>query len=142
MLTLEGGPFETARDSLAQIVMQCPELADLGLPEGNVFQADTANSPDTKPLVVIRWGDRETAVGGSWVDPVDVWFYDEFGDYNRATKMAKALAAYLVENAIHVVTQTGRISQILDRGIGGDLADDGFDALVKPYHLAVVGNGD
>lgn len=140
-MVLEGGPFPTARDTLAQLLMQAPSLRALGLPEGNVFQADTAESPSTKPFLVIRWGDNETKVDESWVDPVDLWGYDDLGDYNRITTIVKEAARYLKDECIQVLTESGRISQFLDRGIGGDLADDGFDAVVKPYRLGVVGNG-
>lgn len=141
-LTLAGRPFDNARDTLAQALMQCPELATLGLPAGNVLQADTVESPASKPFLVVRWGDEETRLGSSWVNPVDIWVYDDLGDYTRATAIARAAARYLVENLVDVPTASGRISQIADRGIGGDLADDGFDAVVKPYRLAAVGNGD
>lgn len=141
MMILEGGPFETARDTLAQLLMQAPSLRALGLAEDAVFQADTAESPDMKPFLVIRWGDNETKAGTSWVDPIDLWGYDELGDYNRITAIVKEAARYLTEECFHAVTASGRISQFLDRGIGGDLADDGFDAVVKPYRLAAVGNG-
>jgi hypothetical protein len=140
-MVLEGGPYEDARSTLAQLLMQAPSLAALGLPEGNVFQADTLESPDTKPFIVVRWGDNEVKIGDSWVDPVDLWVYDDLGDYTRATAIAKEAARYLVQECIHATTTTGRISQFVDRGIGGDLADDGFQAVVKPYRLGAVGNG-
>jgi hypothetical protein len=106
-----------------------------------VFQADTAESPSVKPFLVIRWGDNEVKMGESWVDPVDIWGYDEMGDYTRITAIVKEAARYLVQECLQVPTTSGRISQFLDRGIGGDLADDGFDAVVKPYRLGAVGNG-
>jgi hypothetical protein len=80
-------------------------------------------------------------MGESWVDPVDIWGYDEMGDYTRITAIVKEAARYLVQECLQVPTTSGRISQFLDRGIGGDLADDGFDAVVKPYRLGAVGNG-
>jgi len=141
VMVLEGGPFEDARTTLAQLLMQAPTLRALGLAEDAVFQADTAESPSMKPFLVVRWGDNEVKNGTSWVDPIDLWGYDEMGDYTRITAIVKEAARYLSEECLQVVTLSGRISQFLDRGIGGDLADDGFDAVVKPYRLAAVGNG-
>ena len=138
-----GGPWDTARATLAQTLMQAAPLHALGLAEsGSVLQADTVNSPATKPFIVIRWGDVERIVGKSWLQPVDLWIYDDFGDYDRATRMAKTAGKYLHDNVLGLRTNTGWISQIDDRGIGGDLADDGFDALVIPYRLAAIGTGD
>jgi hypothetical protein len=140
-MILEGGPYADARTALAQLLKQAPTLHALGLAEDAVFQADTAESPSMKPFIVIRWGDREQSMGASWVDPLDIWGYDELGDYTRITAIVNEVARYLVEECQHVVTSSGRISQFVDRGLGGDLADDGFDAVVKPYRLAAVGNG-
>ena len=140
-MTLIGGPYEDARATLAQLLKQAPSLRELGLAENAVFQADTAESPSMKPFLVIRWGDNEQMVGTTWVDPIDIWGYDELGDYTRITAIVREAARYLSEECIHVATASGRISQFVDRGIGGDLADDGFDAVVKPYRMAAVGNG-
>lgn len=133
--------YETIRDLFAQCLMQCDELVDLGLPEGNVFQADTLDSPDTKPFIVVRWSDEQTRLGHAFVTPVDLWIYDEFGDYNRATKLAKTAAQYLEDNVLGMKAEDGIISQVKFLGIGGDLADDGFKALVIPAHLRVVASG-
>lgn len=141
MFVPEGVPFDSARDTVAQYIMQHPVVAALGLPEGNVFQADTAESPSSKPFIVVRWAEQELKVGDSRVHPFDLWVYDEFGDYNRANAIAKFLQDDLPDNLLQIPTTSGRVSQIAARGIGGDLADDGFDALVVPGHFAanVVG---
>ena len=142
MFVLVGAPFDSRRDTVAQLLQQAPELHALGLPNtGSVLQADTLESPNFKPFIVVRWGEQEQRMGGAIVQSFDLWVYDEFGDYNRPTAIAKAAADFLVENGIQVQTTSGHISQIEDRGIGGDLADDGFDAVVIPYHLAAIGRG-
>jgi len=138
----QGGTWDSRRDALAQWVDQCPELPPLGYTPGNVFQADTAESPSVKPFIVIRWGDQIESMGLSGVWPVTLWVYDEFGDFNRATKMARDLGAYLADNVVDFRTTSGRISQINNLGTGGDLADDGFDALVIPQNLRLIGRGD
>jgi len=141
VMVLEGAPFDTNRDSVAQLLMQAPTLRALELPEKAVFQADTVESPSMKPFLVLRWGDEEERVGDSRVRPFDIWGYDELGDYNRITKIVREAARYLSNECFHVVANTGAISQFVDRGIGGDLADDGFDAVVKPYRMAAIGRG-
>lgn len=140
-MILDGGPFETNRDSLSQLLAQAPTLRALGLPEDAVFQADTAESPSMKPFLVVRWAGEEERVGDSRVRPFDLWGYDELGDYNRITQIVREAARYLVEECFHVISNQGTISQFVDRGMGGDLADDGFNAVVKPYSLAAIGRG-
>ena len=141
-MVLEGGPFETNRQAVAQLLQQAPSLHALGLPpEHSIFQADTAESPSSKPFIVLRWGDEEERVGESRVRPFDMWGYDELGDYDRITKIVVEAARYLSKDCFHVVSTLGSISQFVDRGIGGDLADEGFEAVVKPYRMAAIGRG-
>lgn len=132
--------YDNARDTVSQFIKAY--MTDAGFDPQNVLQADTVDSPAGKPFVVVRWAEQEERMGWSRVIPFDIWVYDEFGDYTRATKMARDIAEYLVTNVLGTRTTTGCVSQILDRGLGGDLADDGFEALVKPYHLAAVAIGE
>ena len=146
MLTLQGAPFATARDTMAQFVRQLPALRTLGLAEDSVFQADTATSPSMRPFVVLRWGDDIAGMGGAWVRPLTLWFYDDFGDYNRAGNLARALQATGGAAFEPIRTASGWVNQWTTEGnglgIGGDLADDGFDALVVPLATQVMGRGD
>lgn len=135
-------PYSSMRDTVNAFLQAQPTLHALGLPEeDSVFQADTLNSPSQKPFIVVRWGEQEAAVGESGAHPCDLWVYDEFGDYNRATKIAKEALRLLQREILQVATDDGRISQIRARGIGADLADDGFEALVIPGHFVAIGNG-
>lgn len=144
-MAIDGEPFATAREHLAQLVAQSAVLRALGLPENAVFQADTAESPEGRPFVVVRWGDEIRNVGGSWVRSVDWWVYDEFGDYNRASNIAKGIQDMGGEVFRPAPTASGWVTQLVTTGnglgVGGDLADEGFDALVVPLRTQVVGRG-
>lgn len=130
----------TTRDTIATALATSEVLRELGLPADSVYQADTVDSPEQRPFIVVRWGDDEPGMGKTTIRPFDLWVYDEFGDYNRADQIARAAASELLALE-QVATDTGWIMSILDRRKGGDLADDGFNALVVPYHLAAVANG-
>ncbi|WNM68230.1 tail terminator [Microbacterium phage MortySmith] len=135
-------PYQSIRDTIVAFLQSRPELHALGLAEeDSVFQADTTMSPEVRPFIVVRMGETEARLGGSAAQPADLWVYDDFGDYNRATKLAKAALSVMAEHLLDVPTADGRLSQVNDRGIGADLADDGFDALVIPGHFAAIGNG-
>lgn len=135
-------PYQSRRDTIITFLQSRPELHALGLPEeDSVFQADTAMSPDFKPFIVVRMGETEAQLATSSAQPGDLWVYDEYGDYNRASKLCKEALRLMAEHLIDVPTQDGRLSQVSNRGVGADLADDGFDALVVPGHFAAIGNG-
>lgn len=135
-------PYQSRRDTIVAFLQSRPELHALGLDEDDaVFQADTAMSPTVRPFIVVRMGETEAKLGTSTAQPGDIWVYDSYGDYNRAAKMCKLALELLATHLIDVPTSDGRLSQITDRGVGGDLADDGFDALVIPGHFAAIGQG-
>lgn len=135
-------PYQSRRDTIITFLQSRPELHALGLPEeDSVFQADTAMSPEVKPFIVVRMGETEARLAASSAQPGDLWVYDDFGDYNRASKLCKEALRLMAEHLLDVPTQDGRLSQVSDRGVGADLADDGFDALVIPGHFAAIGNG-
>lgn len=135
-------PYQSRRDTIVAFLQSRPELHALGLAEEeSVFQADTAMSPEIRPFIVVRMGETEAKLDASSAQPGDLWVYDEFGDYNRASKIAKEALRLMDELLIDIPTADGRLSQVNDRGVGADLADDGFDALVIPGHFAAIGNG-
>ncbi len=135
-------PYQSRRDTIVAFLQSRPELHALGLAEeDSVFQADTAMSPEIRPFIVVRMGETEAQIAASSAQPGDLWVYDEYGDYNRASKLCKEALRLMAEHLIDVPTQDGRLSQVSNRGVGADLADDGFDALVVPGHFAAIGNG-
>lgn len=135
-------PYRSQRDTIINFLQSRPELHALGLEEEeSVFQADTTMSPEVRPFIVVRMGEQEARLGSSTAQACDLWVYDDFGDYNRATAIAKAALALMAEHLLQIPTQDGMLSQIADRGIGADLADDGFEALVIPGRFVAVGNG-
>jgi hypothetical protein len=141
--------FDTARDALADWTRQHPALRTAGLPDPDatktVFQADVLESPTTKPFVVIRWGDVIRKMGEAWVQSVDFWVYDEFGDYSRASNIAKGIVSSGGESFLPIPTTSGCLAQLQTAGdglgVGGDLADDGFKALVIPVRARAIGRG-
>jgi hypothetical protein len=134
--------MNTIRETVAIALNDSSILRDLGLPENATFQADTADSPEMRPFIVIRWGDEIQRMGPAYVRELTLWFYDEFGDYTRCESIAKAAPKYLANALVQVPCTDGYISQILyigdGMGQGGDMADDTFNALVIPWTLRAV----
>lgn len=130
----------TTREIIATILRESPELRELGLPEGNVFQADTLDSPDSKPFIVVRWGEEETGMGATKVRPFDLWGYDDEGDYTRIERIVVA-AGRILSSIDPIKKEGGWLTAIRDQHRGGDLADEGFNAVVIAYHLSAIASG-
>jgi hypothetical protein len=131
----------TAREIIAQRIATDPTCQDLGLDPDSVYQADTAESPEERPFIVVRWGDVAGQMGHVTVRNVDLWAYDQLGDYTRAERLVRA-AAEAVGRILQVETDEGFINQVRisgdGLGRGADLVDEGFDALVIPHRVAAV----
>ena len=134
----------TSRVVVTQTLATNPELIALGLPEGEVYQADTLDSPTTFPFLVIRWLDEQNAVGASSARPAEIWSYDEPGSYDRCLAIGdKAMA--ILGNLVGLPTDFGHISQFRVQGPGlgrgADLWDDGYKAVVIPFRFVAVARG-
>jgi len=130
----------TTRDTIATILNESLSLRALGVPVDNVFQADVLNSPEQLPFIVIRWGEEAPGLAKNTFRPCTLWIYDSFGDYNRAVAIG-AEACRILSEIVQLKTDTGWILEIRDALRGGDLADEGFNALVVPYNLTAVASG-
>jgi hypothetical protein len=116
-------------------------LRALGLPATkSVFQADTLESPSSKPFIIVRWLDVQAGMGRMKRRPFLLWVYDDEGDYSRAKRMAQRAADVLC-----ALPQTqidgGWLGAIEDREMGAELADPGWQAVVVPYNLLAVASG-
>lgn len=132
--------METTEDTIALAIVADPELIDLGVVETAIYQAETAENPTERPFITIRWGESERGIGPVNRKNFDVWVYDNFGDFDRARKVARRIGKML---DVFPQTQTaeGWITRIEDQGTGGDFADDGYKCLVVPQHLRAVASG-
>lgn len=130
----------STRELVATILNESEELRLLGLPADNVLQADTVESPESYPFIVVRWGEEEPGMGATTVRPFDLWGYDREGDYDRIERLVVA-AGRILSGLDPIRKDGGWLTAIQDRKRGGDLADDGFEAVVIPYHLAAVASG-
>lgn len=127
--TLEG-------DDVADVGLQA-----LGLPATkSVFQADTLESPKTKPFIIVRWLDVVSGVGRMKIRPFLLWVYDEEGDYARPKRLATRAAKVLCDLP-PTELDDGWLAQFEDREMGGELADPGWQASVIPYNMRAVASG-
>lgn len=106
----------------------------------SVFQADTLESPKTKPFIIIRWLDVQAGMGAMKRRPFLLWVYDDEGDYSRAKRIA-ARAAKVLCALPQTQLNDGWLAQIEDREMAAELADPGWQAVVVPYNLVAIASG-
>lgn len=127
----------TLREAVGTIAASTPGI-------NAVYDADTVDAPDDidMPFVVQRWYDQDAAVGRSKRRPFDLWVYVPQGNRQPGVDAAAAVVARLVDELTGAAIRNGHVTQIDDLGIGGDLRDDDYDALVVVWHLRAVASGD
>lgn len=132
--------METTEDTIALAIIADPELIALGVVDTAIYQAETAENPTERPFITIRWGESERGIGPVNRKNFDAWVYDNFGDFDRARKVARRIGQ-LMEEIPQTQTTEGWITCLENFGTGGDFADDGYECLVVPQHLRAVASG-
>lgn len=133
------------RTAIAEALNNDAGLRSLGLPQGNVLSANNAESDmiTSRPFIIVKWSDRQSYFAArnipSQPNLLDIWFYDERGDYSRIDEMiarTKVIFAAIVAAA----TTTGFITQIDWVGDGGDNYDDVWKAICRTSTFRVIGS--
>lgn len=139
---------DSTRVTIIETINGMTSLRELGLPADAVFQADTLESPNFFPFIVVRFLPEIGGVGPVSRRPFDLWGYDKPGSYTRIERILRKAAEEL--HQIHSVqTESGWISLIAALstrqadGLGrdADLYDDGYEAVVIPWHCYAVASG-
>lgn len=129
------------RATIVRLLNGDAELRNIGLPKDAIYQADSTDTPPEKPFIIIRWSDRESAYalrrGPSQPNLVDLWCYDERGDFSRIDAIIKRIKQ-IFDEVSAVQTPTGWITQIDWVGDGGDNYDDTWKAIVRTSTYRVI----
>lgn len=117
-------------------------LAALGLLPDSVFDADTEDErqPEGTAFIVLRWGEVQDSMGATERRALDIWGYTTDKNRTRIESIVRR-AAEVLKNLEPQPKLGGFLVQIEAQGIGADLRDDGYDALVVPYHMRSVASG-
>lgn len=134
---------DTIRELVATELSAAQSLKDLGLPEQSVWDADTLDAPQESefPLIVVRWYDVSQMMGRLMVRPFDTWTYITGSDRTPGETLSNA-AVPVLTSLEGVLKRAGALHSIKDEGVGSDLRDDGYDALVLVNHYTSVYSGD
>lgn len=122
------------------------ELNELGLNADSTFITHDVDTPQVRPLMVLRWqrtdpgmGDEET----DWVNfrRLQVWIHDEPGDYDRIDRALRRVRSVLM-NVRGTYTGTTRhwVTQTNWEGDSDDLRDDDAGTIARHAQFLFVGS--
>jgi len=134
---------DTIRELVSLELSGAESLKDIGLGDGSVWDADTLDAPlpEDFPLIVVRWYDVSQTMGRMMVRPFDTWTYIKGFDRTPGETLSNA-AVSVLSSLEAVVKLNGALHSIKDEGVGSDLRDDGYDALVLVNHYTSVYSGE
>jgi hypothetical protein len=142
-----GGGWEvTVREYIFELITQDPELNDLGINFDSTFTQHTVDTPQIRPLCILRWGPTPEPVISSF--PVNqrvltVWVHDSIahGDYGRIDQALKRLRTLLTSVQGVNVGETGNwLSAINWEGDSDDLRDDDMGTISRNAQFRLTGS--
>jgi hypothetical protein len=127
-----------SRAAVYSLLSSSSELAALGFTGGSIYRSVSAESPEQRPFMVLRWGNETPAFGTTGTEFLTVWVYDEPGDYGRIDSALLAIRNVLT-SAVQVAGTDNKILTQADwSGNSEDLYDDMFACITKNSLYTVV----
>lgn len=113
-------------------------LLPAGVPPEAVVQAESFDDLPIRPFVVVRWGPTAPGMGKVERPTVDFWVHDVKGDYSRIDRLLGLIQDRL-EALAPMRANPGYIQDVHWDGNSGDLADDGYDTIVRYSSYTLTG---
>lgn len=109
-----------------------------GFTPGNVFRSASSESPESRPFMVIVWGDETPAFRAVGSEVVTIWVFDEPGDYGRIEETLQLVRDWFMA-ATEVPGADGFVlSQAVFNGGSGDLYDDVYKCIMRNMVFTTV----
>lgn len=130
------------RDYVFQLMATDSQLNALGVTVDSLFTQNDTDTPQMRPYVVIRWGDTDPGLDGTYainIKDFQIWVHSGPGDYAPIDAILLRLRQLLtgVEAAN---TGAGFITQIEWQGESDDLSDDAQGTITRYGEFHLVGS--
>lgn len=129
----------TVRKVVSRALWTDLQMNGLGITKASFWSGD-ADTPETRPYLVMRWGDTAVGVGDSRQRTLVVWIHDQGNNYDRIDAILRR-ARDLITDIHGARTDTGWITTIDWITDSGDLSDDTTHTIVRTSSYNVVASG-
>lgn len=116
-------------------------LRSKGINENSVFTQHSVDTPQVRPMIVLRWGATVPGVGPIDQRTLQVWVHDKPGSYNTINDVlgrVRALLRPLV--GVNVGGVDEWITSINWRGDSDDLRDDEAGTITRNAEFRITGS--
>lgn len=110
------------------------------IPADRLYERGSVPDAPALPFAVLAWGGRTRVGPGMYFSRLDLWVYDERGDYSRIDDVLGE-AERVLESADHYVADGSRLGSAAFAGSSVDLFDDTYRANARSAGYRCTGNG-
>lgn len=123
-----------------QLISDATLNAD-GITLNSTFLSHDKDTPQVRPLMVLRWQDTSPGLGPVNQRNLQVWVHDKPGDYTRVDRILKRVHALLTTMfGVNAGDASSWVSQIDWRGDSDDLNDDEAVTFCRYSNYTITGS--
>lgn len=112
-----------------------------GITLNSTFLSHDKDTPQARPLMVLRWQDTSPGLGPVNQRNLQVWVHDKPGDYTRVDRILKRVHALLTTMfGVNAGDASSWVSQIDWKGDSDDLSDDEAVTFCRYSNYTITGS--
>ena len=139
--TLSQRVIATARELVWSKITGDPTLQGLGFDEDHVFTDHSLDTPQVRPLIVLRWQNVVVGLGSVNQRILQVWVHDQPADYERIDQTLKRLRTLLGSiEAVRIDGGAAGLHTVIWEGESDDLRDVEVGTITRWAQFRLTGS--
>ena len=131
----------TVRELIFESVTTDPVLQVLGFDEDHVFTDHSLDTPQVRPLIVLRWQNVVVGLGSVNQRILQVWVHDQPADYERIDQTLKRLRTLLGSiEAVRIDGGAAGLHTVIWEGESDDLRDVEVGTITRWAQFRLTGS--
>ena len=131
----------SVRELIFDGITEDPVLNTLGFTADNVFSDHSLDTPQVRPLMVLRWQNVVVGIGPVNQRILQVWVHDRPADYERIDQTLKRLRTLLGSiEAVRLDGGDAGLHTVIWEGDSDDLRDDEVGTITRWGQYRLTGS--
>lgn len=130
-----------ARETIVTVLTSDGAMNTDGINLNTTFLSHDKDTPQTRPMMVLRWQDVSPGLGTVNRRNLQVWIHDTPGDYGRIDRILKRVRTLLTSMfGVNAGDASSWITQIDWQGDSDDLRDDEAVTFCRYSNFTITGS--
>jgi hypothetical protein len=133
----------TIRSFVFSLLTADATLNSLGITANSVFTTHDVDTPQVRPMIVLRWGITDNVLNKSPMASrgLQVWVHDEPGDYERIETILRRVRTLLTSvSAANAGTNEDWVTEIKWERFSEDLSDEDARTITRNGDFTITGS--